>query len=90
MRSSRTTSGSAAQEVTNGEGHVVPCDKSLPPYKGRQRSDTKMWPGLAVILAADAPSRYVIGYRHRTLLVAAATLRYASSEEVAAAEVVGE
>ena len=42
------------------------------PYKERNRTDSKLWRGLAVILALDGPSRDFIGHRTRTLLVAAA------------------
>ena len=65
----------------------VYCD--LPhPYKGRARVDSERWPGPAVILAADGPSRYFIGHRNTTLLVAAEILRHASAKEAMAAEAV--
>ena len=52
-------------------------------------SDTKRWCRLAVIPAANGPSRHVGGYQNRTLQVAGDNLRDASSEDAAAAEVVG-
>ena len=59
------------------------------PHKGRQRSDTKRWRGPAVILAADGPIRYFIGYRNRALLDAADNLGDSSEGEAATADVAG-
>ena len=56
------------------------------PNKCRNRTDSKRWRGLAVILLADEPSRYFIGHRNITLLMAAENLRYVSAEEAMAAE----
>ena len=81
IRISRTTSGSAAHKVVLAQFYTPH------PKRGRQ-PDTMRWRGLVVIWAADGPNRHVIGCRILTLLVASDTLRFASSEEAAAAEVV--
>ena len=82
------------KKITDCERNGVVCEKSasiccIRTEEG-QRSDTRRWRGLTVILAVKGPCRYFIRYRNGTSLVAAEDLLDASLEEAAAAEVVGD
>jgi len=56
------------------------------PFKGRYRSDALRWRGPATVIDKESRGRYYISWRARVLLVSKDQLRYASTEEAAAAD----
>ena len=92
-RSSRTAFDSVTKKITNGQRHVVPWDESLLLCAAAVQRPTECRHDATARTCSDPGCRWAepnfSSDVNRTLLVAADTLRNASSQEAAAAEVVG-
>ena len=92
-RSSRTTFDSVTKKITNGQRYVAPWDESLPLCAAAVQRPTECRHDATARTCSDPGFRWAEpnfpSDVNRTLLVAADTLRNASSQGAAAAEVVG-